>query len=52
MLSVRLSFVCHNSVTNEGNLMKLMQNIYDHSVVMHVKFNQDVISYYRGCIAL
>ena len=31
--------------------MKLILNVYDHGVVMHVKFHQGVISY-TGAIAL
>ena len=28
----------HNFISNEWNFMKLKLSIYDHSVVMHVKF--------------
>ena len=38
-------------VVSGCNFMKLVLNIYDHSVVMHVKFHQDVISY-GGVLAL
>ena len=45
------SVVSHDFVSNGWNLIKLILNIYDHSVVIHVKFHQCVIRY-RGVIAL
>ena len=46
-----LTIFSQNLVTNEWNFMKLILDINDPSVAMHVKFHQDVSSY-RGCIAL
>ena len=37
--SICLSVLSHNYVTNGWNFMKLILNIYDHGVVMHMKFN-------------
>ena len=39
------SVVRHNFVSNGWNLKKLILNIYDHSVVMHVTFHRGVIRY-------
>ena len=36
-----------SAITNEKIFRKLILNMYDYSVVMHVKFHQGVISY-RG----
>ena len=38
-------------VTNGCNFMKLVLNIYDYELVMHMKFHSVIISY-RGAIAL
>ena len=45
------SILSHNYVTKGWNFMKLILNIYEHVVVMHVKVHQGVKSY-RGVIAL
>ena len=39
------SVLCLNLVSNGWNLMKLILNIYDHCVDMHVKCHQGVINY-------
>ena len=39
------SVVGHNFVSNGWNLMKLILNIYDYGVVMHVRFHQGVVRY-------
>ena len=45
------SILNQNFVTNRWNFMKLIVNIYDDSVVMHVTFHQGSINY-RVVIAL
>ena len=44
-LNFNFSAVGHNFVSNGWNLMKLILNIYDYGVVMHVRFHQGVICY-------
>ena len=41
----------HELASNRRNFMKLTLSIYDHSVMMHVKFHEDVI-WCRGVIIL
>ena len=51
-LNFKIFFVLsHNFVSNGWTFMKLILNINDHDMAMHVKFHQGVISY-RGVIAL
>ena len=40
------SVLSHNFATNGWNLIKLILNIYDHCVVMHVKFYQGILNIY------
>ena len=51
------SVLSHNKVSNGSNFMKLILSIYDLSMVMHVKFCQDILGNrgvlrYTGVIAL
>ena len=39
------SVLSHNLVSNGWNFMKLILSIYDHGVVMHPKFCQDILNY-------
>ena len=34
----------HNLVSNGWNFMRLILSIYDHGVVMHLEFCQDILS--------
>ena len=45
------SVVSHNFGSNGWIFMKLLLSIYDHGVVMHMMFCQDILST-RGVIAL
>ena len=44
-MSMNLSFLSHKLASSGRNFMKLKLSEYDHSVMMHVKFHEDVI----GC---
>ena len=39
------SVLSHNLETHEWNFLKLILNIYDHSVVMNVMFHLNVVGY-------
>ena len=42
LILVNLSVLNHNLVSNGWNFMELILSIYDHCVIMHVKFCQGV----------
>ena len=50
-MSVNCSIISHKLVSNKQNFMKLILSIFDHGLMMHVKFSEDVISC-RGVIAI
>ena len=50
-LNLIISVLINNLVTNEWIVLKLIPNIYNYSVVMHVKFHKCVVRN-RGVIAL
>ena len=47
----RINFNIFSVFSKRWNFMKLILNIFDYGVVMHMGFHQGVISY-RGVIAL
>ena len=52
LISIYELFVpSHSLVSNEWNFMKLILNIYNYSVVMHINFHQGAVMY-REIIAL
>ena len=50
-LNFNYSALSHNLVSNGRNFVKLILSIYDHNVILHMDFCQDVLSN-RGVIVL
>ena len=46
-ISKNFSVLSHNFVSNKCNLIKLILIIYDYSVVFHMKFIENIISFIR-----